>query len=62
MRWVLPHSALAALLLRAERGIGVYPGGKISVDSEIDAGTDVCLLLPLFDARTEALPKEEISV
>ncbi|GHU29391.1 histidine kinase [Betaproteobacteria bacterium] len=45
----------------AGMGIGAYEsfqyvhelGGQISVDSEVDVGTQVSLLLPLFDMRTE---------
>ena len=45
----------------AGMGIGAYEsfqyvhelGGKITVESEVGAGTQVCLLLPLFDAGKE---------
>ena len=43
-------------------GIGAYEsfqyvqelGGKISVQSEPDKGTQVTMLVPIFDARTES--------
>jgi putative PEP-CTERM system histidine kinase len=54
----------------AGMGIGAYEsfqyvhelGGKISVDSEVNVGTQVSLLLPLFDVRSdEVSPDEGIS-
>jgi putative PEP-CTERM system histidine kinase len=53
----------------AGMGIGAYEsfqyvhelGGKISVDSEVDVGTKISLLLPLFDVRTEVSAKEGVS-
>jgi signal transduction histidine kinase len=52
----------------AGMGIGAYEsfqyihelGGRISVESELDAGTEVSLLLPLSDARSEASAKEGV--
>jgi putative PEP-CTERM system histidine kinase len=49
-------------------GIGAYEsfqyvhelGGKISVESELDAGTEVRLLLPLFDLGTGVSAKEGV--
>jgi putative PEP-CTERM system histidine kinase len=49
-------------------GIGAYEsfqyvhelGGKISVDSELDVGTKVSLLLPLSDAGSEVSAKERV--
>jgi putative PEP-CTERM system histidine kinase len=51
----------------AGMGIGAYEsfqyihelGGKISVSSEVGAGTEVSLLLPLFDTRSDMSAKEE---
>ncbi|MDR0578157.1 MAG: PEP-CTERM system histidine kinase PrsK [Candidatus Accumulibacter sp.] len=54
----------------AGMGIGAYEsfqyvhelGGKISVESEVGAGTAVSLLLPLFDAGAEMSPGTGVSV
>lgn len=54
----------------AGMGIGAYEsfqyvhelGGKISVDSQVDVGTQVSLLLPLFDVGTEMPSRVGVSV
>ena len=54
----------------AGMGIGAYEsfqyvhelGGKISVDSEVDVGTQVSLLLPLSDVGTEMPSRVGVSV
>jgi signal transduction histidine kinase len=54
----------------AGMGIGAYEsfqyvhelGGQISVDSEVDVGTEVSLLLPLFDVGNETSSNLGVSV
>lgn len=54
----------------AGMGIGAYEsfqyvhelGGKVSVDSEVNVGTRVSLLLPLFEAVAEEPPRVGVSV
>ena len=54
----------------AGMGIGAYEsfqyvhelGGKVSVDSEVNVGTRVSLLLPLFEAIAEEPPRVGVSV
>ena len=54
----------------AGMGIGAYEsfqyvhelGGKVSVDSEVNVGTRVSLLLPLFESVAEEPPRVGVSV